>query len=54
MNQKKVYLDMCIECDATPSEEVDDNLDLLSGEFDDYTDSSISEDLPDLYDEAKL
>jgi hypothetical protein len=53
-----MYLDMCVQCDATPPEEVEDNLELLDGEFDNLVneDSFLEEeDLGiDIYDEVKV
>lgn len=54
MNGVKTYLDMCVRCDATPPEEVHDNLELLDHEFDDTLDDIPDDDFPDLYEEARL
>lgn len=49
MNGTKVYLDMCVRCDDTPPEEVDDNLELLQDEFDEFEDEEL-----DFFEEVKL
>ena len=58
MNDKKVYLDMCVTCDATPPENISDNLELLEDEFDLFDEVSFDglfdEEFPDFYEEVKL